>query len=317
MSSRLVSLLPSITESLCALGAQDDLVGITHECDYPPSVRIKAVVTASPLSQPGLSSREIDTRVKEHFQPETEIAQQETGLYALRAEVLAKLQPEIIFTQRLCDVCAVSYAQVEQVAAQLKPVPRLISLEPTRLAHLLEDLRTIGAAIGREAQAESLIADLEQRIAQVQQRLSQALTRPRVFCLEWLDPIFASGHWLPELVQLAGGTGFGPAPGEPSRQVAWETVCEFDPEVLLVLPCGFDIARSLQEMHLLSQRPGWAGLSAVRQGQVYVTDGNAYFNRPGPRLVDSLEILATVLHPQQCADLAPEGSFQRFSEHSS
>ncbi|MBD2103205.1 cobalamin-binding protein [Leptolyngbya sp. FACHB-261] len=300
---RIVSLLPSITEAVAALGAEDELVGVTHECDYPASVRGKTVVTSSPLSEPELSSSQIDTRVQERFE-------QETSLYTLRAEVLAELRPDVVFTQRLCDVCAVSYSQVERVISQLKPVPRLISLEPTRLGEMLSDLRTIGSALDRTDQAEVLIAKLNQRIEQVKQQAAQAKTRPRTFCLEWLEPIFVSGQWMPELVELAGGTWYGPGLGEPSHMMSWERVREFDPEVLVILPCGFEIPRTLQEMQLLTERPGWSNLSAVRKGRVYVTDGNAYFNRPGPRLVESLEILAELLHPEMFAGLAPTESFQ-------
>jgi iron complex transport system substrate-binding protein len=301
--SRLISLLPSLTEILYRLGLGESVVGITHECDYPPDVHTKTIVTTSDIAH-GLSSLAIEARVQEQLTAEK-------ALYGLKIEELRRLQPDILFTQGLCDVCAVSETLVRVVAQTLTPAPQVVALGPTNLTEILASIDYIGQVTGCEQASYNLRQQLEARIQFVETQ-AQALPKPRVFCLEWLAPPYSGGHWMPELVQRAGGIAWGEV-GKPSRQVHWEEIVAFQPEIVVVLPCGFDIPRTCQEMPLLWENPLWCSLPAVQNQRVYVTDGNSYFNRPGPRVVDSLEILAEIFHPQTFGGLAPVGSFQHWS----
>lgn len=299
---RIVSLLPSTTEIACALGLSDALVAVTHECDYPPEIIGKPIITRSLLPHTGLSSAEIDAIVSAQVRDQISI-------YALDEELLQQLRPTLILTQALCEVCAVAFDQVQHAVRDLGQVgnlPRILSLEPTDLAGIFATIAAVGSATGREATAAALIATLRQRVAAVATRVQQAQpTRPRVACFEWLDPIFGPGHWLPEMVTLAGGDPVIGKAGKHSPRVAWETVLAAAPEVIVLTCCGFDIDRTLHEASLtLPQREGWAELPAVQQGRVYAVDGNAYFSRPGPRVVEGLETLAALLHPQLFPELA-------------
>lgn len=287
---RIVSLLPSATEILCELGLRDQLVGVSHECDFPESVLALPKVTRT-LLPADASSREIDTLVREQMRSRG-------SLYALDLATLEALQPDVIVTQALCDVCAVAEAEVQEAACWLPGRPKVINLEPETLAQVFEAMRKVAGAVGAERAAEAAIARLEARVEAVKSRAAQLECRPRVALLEWLDPPFACGHWNPELVRLAGGIeGLG-REGERSRTVTWEEVIAWQPEVVLIACCGFSVERTLQDVPLLAGVPGWDELPAVRSGRVYVTDGAAYFSRPGPRLVDSLEILAHVIAPE-------------------
>lgn len=287
---RIASLLPSATEIVCALGLEDELVAVSHECDFPPSVRARPVVTSSGL-QAGQPSQQIDRHVRR-------LVHAGSSIYRLDADRLAELSPDLILTQELCEVCAVSYPIVESAARRLGAAPQLISLEPESLADVFEHLRLLGRLTGRVADADRVVRSLEQRVASVVRSVDGA-EPPRVLCLEWIDPLFGCGHWTPELVQLAGGQAVLARPRQPAGTIAWQEVQAAAPEVIVVMACGFSLARSLQEMPLLALQPGWAQLPAVRGGHVYVVDGNAYFSRPGPRLVDSLEIMGGLLHPDR------------------
>lgn len=286
---RIVSLLPSATEIVCALGLGDRLVGVTHECDFPPSVSALPKVTRT-LIPHDATSREIDGLVRERLADEK-------ALYTLDRPALERLRPDLIVTQALCDVCAVAESEVAAAACTLPGRPRVLNLEPTRLAEVFDSLRIVGEAAGVPDRAESAVAGLEARVAAVMARSRGLGHRPRVVLLEWIDPPFCAGHWSPELVRLAGGTEALGRDAQPSRTVAWSEVVAADPEVLLVACCGFDVDRTRQDLPILAGFPGFDRLSCVRSGRVYLTDGNAYFSRPGPRLVDSLEILAHALHP--------------------
>ncbi len=286
---RIVSLLPSATEIICALGLEAQLVGVTHECDYPPSVRTLPKVTHT-LIPTEATSQEIDHLVRERLQSVQ-------ALYTLNLPVLEALQPDVIVTQALCDVCAVAEEEVKAAACRLPGNPQVINLEPQTLEEVFASLHQVAAATGRQAVAEEVVAGLKARVEAVARRSATVDRRPRVALLEWLHPPFSCGHWSPELVHLAGGEEVLGRAGVPSRTLTWEEVAAARPEVLFVACCGFSVERTLEDLDLLAAHPVWSSLPAVRQGQVYVTDGSHYFSRPGPRLVESLEILAHALHP--------------------
>lgn len=285
---RIASLLPSATEIVCALGLEDDLVAVTHECDHPPSVRGKPVVTASVLDGKA-SSAEIDHHIRA-------LVHAGSSIYRLDADRLATLEPDLVLTQELCAVCAVSYPIVERAARRLDASTRLVSLEPERLEDVFDHIALIGRMTERQEAAERVLDGLRERLRQLRLRLKDR-PRRRVVCLEWLDPLFNCGHWTPELVRIAGGDDPLGAEGRPAHPISFEDVVRADPDALVVMACGFSRERALEEMPALTGRPGFDGLRAVREGRVFVVDGSAYFSRPGPRLVDSAEILAGLLHP--------------------
>ncbi|MDY3552510.1 cobalamin-binding protein [Gemmata sp. JC717] len=286
---RIVSLLPSATEIVCELGLGDALVGVTHECDYPAFVTALPKVTRTLIPHDAIS-REIDALVRERLQTQR-------ALYTLDLPTLERLKPDLIVTQALCDVCAVAEAEVTAAACTLPGRPRVVNLEPTSLGDVFDTLHLVADAAGVPARADLAVAALRERIGTVAKRSEQVTARPRVVVLEWLDPPFSCGHWTPELVRLAGGNEVLGVSGGPSRTLAWADVVAAQPDVLLVACCGFSLERTLVDLPALRDCPGWEALPAVRSGRVYVTDGNAYFSRPGPRLVDSAEIVAHALHP--------------------
>jgi len=286
---RIVSLLPSATEIIAALGLEDQLVGVTHECDFPASVTTLPKVTRT-LIPTDASSAEIDRLVRERLGALN-------ALYSLDTAVLEQLQPDVIVTQALCDVCAVAEEEVRNAACMLPNLPPVVNLEPETLAEVLACIRQVGDAVGEPQRADRAIASLQARVDAVVERTRRITSRPRVALLEWLDPPFSTGHWNPELVTMAGGIdGLGRV-GAKSRTLTWDEVVAYHPEVVLISCCGFTIERSMQDVPLLDAVPGWSDVPAARDGRVYVTDGAAYFSRPGPRLVDSLELLAHVIHP--------------------
>ncbi len=287
---RVCSLLPSATEIVFALGLEHTLVGVTHECDYPPAAARLPAVTRTNIPA-GLSSHDIDATVASTLGT--------TGsLYELNVARLAQLQPDVILSQRLCEVCAVSAGRVEDAIASLPSHPQVVNLEPHSLDDILETIRTVGRLFGCDAQAEVVVNGLRGRLDAVASRTRGLPSRPRVLCLEWVDPPYCGGHWMPELVALAGGRDDLARPGQPSRRIAWRDVLEFAPEVIVLTCCGFSLERCEAEADLLRRYEGFADLSAARHGRVFATDGSAYFSRPGPRIVDSLEILAHFVHPE-------------------
>jgi len=287
---KIVSLLPSATEIVYALGLGDELAAVTHECDYPPEASRKPVITRSILPS-GLGSGEIDEAVRGQLD-------QSHSLYAIDRALLAGIGPDLILTQQLCDVCAVSYNDVlEAVRSLPSPGPRVLNLEPNSVEDVLDTIRLVGLATGREAEADRVLVGLRGRVEEIRERAGRAGTRPRTVLLEWIEPLFGGGHWDPELVEIAGGVDAIGQRHEPSTQVSWESIRDFAPEVLVVAQCGFSVDRSAQDMPTLEALPGYADLPAVRAGRVYVVNGSDYFSRPGPRLVDSLEMLASLLHP--------------------
>ena len=279
---RIASLLPSATEIVCALGLENELVAVTHECDYPDSVRDKPVLTRSVLS--GASSgAEVDRHIRE-------LVHEGSSIYALDAPLLEALRPDLILTQELCEVCAVSYPIVERAVRRLGSSPQLVSLEPETIEDVFENIRVVGRLAGRSAIAERVCDSLRRRVAAVEQRVA-GRPRRRVVCLEWVDPPFNCGHWTPELVTIAGGDERLGVARRPAHAIDWQQVIDADPEVVVVMACGFSLERSLREVETAGGR-----FEALR-AQTWVVDGNAFFSRPGPRLVDSVEIMAGILHP--------------------
>lgn len=289
---RVASLLPSTTEMVCALGMGEALVGRSHECDFPSAVSALPVLTA-PRLDTARSSREIDTEVKR-------LVREALSIYDVDAEGLRRLQPEVVLTQSRCEVCAVTEADVEQALAEWSGVrPRIVSLAPGTLESVWQDVERVAEALGVPERGAEAAAALRARVAALGERTAAIEVRPTVFCVEWIDPLMAAGFWVPELVEIAGGTNLVGEPGGPSPWQEWEDLQWLDPEVIAVMPCGFGLDRTAAEMAALAERPGWEELRAVQSGRVCLTDGNQYFNRPGPRLAESAEILAEILHPGQ------------------
>jgi len=286
---KIVSLLPSATEIICALGLEDRLVGVTHECDYPAFVRHLPKVTRTLIPQEATSG-EIDRLVRERLQDRQ-------ALYSLDLPVLKKLQPDLIVTQALCYVCAVAESEVQAAVHDLPGGPKVVNLESQTLSQVIDSHREVAKAAGIEEKAEDVIAALRARIDMVKQRSMRVTGKPGVALLEWLDPPFSSGHWSPEIIKLAGGEEVLGRASERSKTLTWEEVIAAQPEVLLIACCGYDVERTLQDIPLLKNVPGWHDLPAVQNEEVYIIDGSQYFSRPGPRLVDSLEITAHLLHP--------------------
>jgi len=283
-------LLPSATEIVCALGARDELVGVSHECDHPAGVERVSVLTR-PREKLPRGSGAIDRTVRG-------ILRSALGVYEIDLERLREARPDVVVTQDLCDVCAVSIDDVRRALAKLATRDvEVVSLRPKRLADVWEDVRFVGRALGRNERSEKLAADLEHRTRHIAERAARLQERPSVLSIEWLDPVMIGGMWMPELVTLAGGVPLMTEPGQRAPTLTRKELVELDPDVVLVKPCGFDLDRTSNELELLGTNLPWERWTAVRAGRVYVADGNAYFNRPGPRLVESLEILAACVHP--------------------
>jgi iron complex transport system substrate-binding protein len=296
---RICSFLPSATEIVYTLGLGDQLFGVTRSCDYPAEALSKPIVVRSILDEEGLTSADIDRIVKEH-------ARNGQSVYHIDMEALRAAEPDLILTQQLCDVCAVGYEDVLAQVKDLPKKPRVVSLNPTSLGDVLEDMLTVGNETGTQARAEAAVSALRQRIEAVRQQAAKATMRPRVFCLEWMDPLFVSGHWLPEMVEIAGGIDGVGNDRTPSTQITWETVRNYQPEVVILMPCGADVPKTLSELHYVRALPGWDELPAVHQGRIYAVNAGAYFSRSGPRLVDGLELLAQIIQPELFPWTAPQ-----------
>jgi len=295
---RICSFLPSTTEIVYELGLGDSLVGVTHECDYPPEVKEKDIVIMSFLDHKKLSSKEIDDLV-------TKNAREGKSTYLVDKEALKKANPDIILTQKLCEVCAVSGNQVMEAVEVLGHKPEIISLEPTTIYEIFDTITTIGEATGTQERAREMTNLLKERVEKIRSALENERDRPRVFCLEWLDPPFVGGHWVPEMVEIAGGdNGIGKA-GEPSFKATWEEIADFAPHKLFIMPCGFDIEKTINELDVVTSKDEWFSLPATNKGEIYIVDANSYFSRPGPRIVDGLEILARAIHPEIIKNYSP------------
>ncbi len=302
---RIATLLPSATEIVCALGGAGDLVGVTHECDFPPDVRGRPQIVRGRIDPAHLSSQEIDARV------EAAVARGES-LYDIDIQALRALRPDLLITQDLCEVCALPGTDVDAVLSRLPASPRVLRLHPHTLSDILADIRAVGVATDRGAEAARLVSHIRTRIARIAAAV-RGRARPRVVCLEWLAPPFSGGHWMPEVVRLAGGRELIGRPGRPSFRIEWARIAAARPDVVVLVLCGFDLARTQREAGELAARAEWQALPAVRMGRVYATDASSYFSRSGPRIVDGLEILAALLHPDVVSWPTPSNAWAPLS----
>jgi len=298
---KICSLLPGATEVIAALGLADDLVGISHECDYPPAITHKPVMVRATIDGEHSSSAEIDHQVKAAVTADRRLYELDEGLFA-------RAQPDLVVTQDLCHVCAVTPSQLHRAIGALPYRPQLLSLNPLTIEDILMDVERIGAAIKRPVEAQALIVALRSRLELVRTQVASANARPTVACLEWLSPLYAAGHWVPQMVERAGGIDRLGSAGAPSRQVTWEQLLAVAPDVLVLMPCGFSINRTLRELNQLTVHPGWQDLPAVRNGRVFAVDASSFFSRPGPRLVDGVAILAALFHPSRFGGTIPDGA---------
>jgi iron complex transport system substrate-binding protein len=283
-----------------ALGLMDQVVGVSHECDFPREVTRRPRITQCPIHNAALTSAEVDKWVRR--------ALRENGtIYALDEQLLRTLQPDVILTQRLCDVCAVGYGTVAKFAQTLPGPPRVVNLEPTCLADIFEDIRRVADACGVSKRADELIRNLSGRVENVRERATRISDRPRCFLIEWVDPPFCSGHWGPELVEIAGGHDLLGRKHQPSAQIEWQQVLDARPEIIVLALCGYDIDRARHDYELLRRFPGFGSMPSADSSQAYVVNASAYFARPGPRIVESLEILAGILHPAEFPEFVSRG----------
>lgn len=303
MARRIVSFLPSATEMVYALGLEDQLFGVTHECDYPPAAREKLVVVSNVLPIEEMSQCEIDTAVSARLR-------NGLSLYQVDEARMREIRPDLILTQELCQVCAPSGNEVVQLLASLSPRPEVIWLTPRSLGQIFDNLRQIAEPTGTLAKAETLIAASQARLNRIAALAATASTKLRVFCMEWLDPVYCSGHWVPEMVALAGGRDALARPGTDSTRIPWHEVVAWAPEVLVLCPCGFSLALAVEQAALLAAYPGWTNLPAARVGRIYAVDASSYFARPGPRVVQGTELLAHLIHPELFAWHGPQDAFR-------
>ncbi|WP_428327547.1 cobalamin-binding protein [Mucilaginibacter sp.] len=292
MHTKIVSLLPAATEIVCALGLEDNLVGRSHECDFPESVKQLPVCSEANFPN-GLSSAAIDVKVKE-------ILADALSVYTVNREQIKKLSPDVVITQAQCEVCAVSLTEVEEALENyLDKQAQIISLQPNSLEDIFNDIKSVATTLHVSERGDILIEELQERVDIIRHKLKFADSKPTIACIEWLAPLMLSGNWVPELVNIAGATSILTEAGKHSPYVQWDDIRLQNPEILIVMPCGFAIERTLKEIDILLQLPGFNELKAVKNNRVYIADGNQYFNRPGPRIVDSIEILAEIIHPKQ------------------
>jgi iron complex transport system substrate-binding protein len=302
---RICSLLPAATEILYALGLGENVAGVSHECNYPAEAEAKPALIR-PRLPTGLGPAEIDRQV-------SELIARGESLYAVDGARLAQIAPDLIITQDLCHVCAASPDDLPAALARLERPPQILSLSPQHLTDVWADVRRVGEATGRVDEAEALAGRLERRVEKIRGLFSNVPVRPRVLCLEWLDPPYLGGHWVPEMVACAGGLDVLGLSGEPSFRRDWDDLLAANPDFAFVMPCGYDLAQAVREYQSAKLPPGWAELSAVRAGRVFAMNANSYFSRPGPRLVTGIEILAKLLHPDRAAWPLPAGACSRLS----
>src|SRR6266498_4237396 len=303
-AQQIVSFLPSATEMACALGLSEQLVGITHECDYPPEIKGKPVVVRKALPIEEMSQREIDVAVSERMR-------EGRSLYEVDEELLQELAPDLILTQDLCQVCAPSGNEVSHALSLLPKKPEILWLTPNSLEQIFANLYELGEATGRIEEAKELVAEACTKLERIAALTGNLSDRPRVFCMEWLDPVYCSGHWVPEMVEIAGGRDELGRLGADSVRIPWEHVLRWAPEILIIMPCGFHVEKAMAQSSQLFAYPGWSDLPAVKGDRVYAVDASSYFARPGPRVVEGAELLAHLLHPALFPWNGPRGAFRR------
>ena len=298
--TRIISLLPAATEIAAALGLMEQVIGVSHECDFPEEAKARPRVTHCPVHNAGLASGEVDQWVRRTLRDNGTI-------YTIDEPLLRELRPDVILTQKLCDVCAVGYGTVARLAETLPGPPQVVNLEPTSLTDIFNDIRRVADACGVPERVRSIIARLSERVRAVRLRADRISHRPRCFLMEWVEPPFCSGHWGPELMEIAGGCDSLGRMHKPSSQVNWQEVIDSRPENIVLALCGYDIDHARHDYKLLRRLPGFDSLPAAHRGEIYLVDASAYFARPGPRVVDSLEILAGILHPREFREFASTG----------
>jgi iron complex transport system substrate-binding protein len=297
---RIVSLLPAATEIAAALGLMDQIVGVSHECDFPKEANQRPRVTHCPVHNGGLTSREVDEWVRGALR-------EEGTIYVIDEPLLRELRPDVILTQKLCDVCAVGYGTVARLAQTLPGPPQVVNLEPSSLSDILDDIRRVAEVCDVPDIGDKIITQLLNRVEVVRRRANTIVHRPRCFLMEWIDPPFCSGHWGPELVEIAGGYDPLGRKHQPSAQIEWQEVVHAQPEIIVLALCGYDIDRTRRDYEVLRRFPEFDSLPAARRDQIYLVNASAYFARPGPRIVDSLEILAGILHPEEFPEFESRG----------
>jgi len=301
---RIASLLPSATEIVYELGLEDDLVAVSHDCDYPPEVAKKIQLTKIDIDPTRSTSQQINQWV-------TSTVHAGSSLYHIDPTNLARANPDLILTQELCEVCAPAFSEVKEACRVLNGGRKIISLEPTSLDQILENILTVGEATGRLPEARGRVAALQERIERIKTAARGVEHRPEVLCLEWFDPLYAAGHWVPEMVNIAGGIDKLGRLHQFSERIEWKQVSEYDPELIVLMPCGFNLERTISESEVLKFSPAWAKLKAAKNGRVYAANGSAYFNRPGPRIIGGLEALAEMIHPEIFTSIAPKDSYSK------
>ena len=298
---RICSLLPGATEVVAALGLADQLVGISHECDFPPDIRNAPVMVRPVIDHERMASPDIDRAV-------TRAVAEHQSLYTLEEKLFRDAQPDLVITQDLCHVCAVTPSDVQRVMASLAHPARILSLNAGSLEDMLHDIERIGEVTDRVSEACAMVSALRERLRSLRRQVALEQHLPTVVCVEWLDPLYVAGHWVPEMVSWAGGQHLLSGAGAPSQRITWDQLVAAAPDVLIVMPCGFSIERTRQEMKRLTAHPDWQRLPAVQRGRVFAVDSGAYFSRPGPRLVDGTEILAALCHPSRFGQTIPAGA---------
>ena len=305
MQNRIVSFLPSATEILYELGAGDQIVGVTHECNYPKQAKTKPQVIHSSFDHTTMTSLEIDNKV-------VDLMHSGKDIYILDEQTLKNANPNLIISQGICEVCSPYTKEVNRAVTILHNKPEVLILDPHNLGNILENIITIGNKVGKTKEAEKLVLELQKRIQYVN---SRSIEPPKtVLCLEWLDPLFTAGHWVPEMVEMACGINGLSSTGDQSRRMTIDEAIEYEPELIVLMPCGFDVKRTISEYDKLANNPKWKSILAVKNNQVYAVNANEYFSKPGPRTVTGLEIMAKIIHPETYADLKiPDDSFQKIN----
>lgn len=302
---RICSFLPSATEILYELGVGDNVVGVTHECDFPPEVSKKTIVVRSAFDASKIGSEEIDKMI-------VQFVHEGKDIYVVDDQALKNADPDLIVAQGLCEVCSPYVKELDRAMNILNNKPKVIVLDPKDLDEILLSITQVAKEIGKEERGEEVGRMLKNRIDKISSTAKDAKNKPRVLCIEWLDPLFTSGHWVPQIVELAGAVNGVSKRGEPSRRMDWQEALEFDPEIIVLMPCGFDVKRTVKELWRIEKSENWKKFNAFRNKMIYAVDASSYFSRPGPRTVTGLEILAKIIHPDLFSPLkVPEDSFRK------